>query len=63
MVFDLTHPKNVQKFKTKEEADALCPSDTGSITYRSVYSNWGKCWIIQRRHVDSITGYLEKENA
>lgn len=63
MQFDLSHPKNVRRFSTEEQARELCPDDTGSITYRPLFSPVWKVWLIARYHGLNLTGYGEIDDA
>lgn len=61
MIFNLSTADKVKIFPTKEKADLVCPSNIDAITYQSVFSARVKGWVVQRRHADQVTGYLEEE--
>lgn len=61
MTFSLLHPDKVKIFSTREEAEALIPSDN-RIAYLPMYTSRGSIsgWVLaQYTNRHDLSGYLE----
>ena len=58
MTFSLSHPDNVRKFLTGEEADAALPSDI-DFEYKVLYSRKSGVYLIAAHRDGILQGYMD----